>query len=335
MSDDADAGMTVSDMAADAAVLAPSLGAAGETTAGGPAGRRAALRGLPAWARAAVFGAAGVVMLAALWELYKFVGPPDGVSVGDNRVLPRTTDLAMPHVWEMLAALGQPLSSATDAPVLWVAVLRACAASALIALVGWVTGVVVGMLLALAMLRVRIVESAVLPLVILSQTVPLIALAPLVSNWGNRIRVGPWEWQEWTSVAVIAAYLAFFPVAVGALRGLQSPDAIHRELMRSYGAGWWQTLLRLRLPASVPYLLPALRLAGANAVVGTVVGEVSTGLPGGVGRMIIEFANFASSAPARPWAPLLGAVLLGLLTAGLVALIGTALHRFRRTEVAG
>jgi NitT/TauT family transport system permease protein len=105
--------------------------------------------------------------------------------------------------------------------------------------------------------------------------------------------------------------------------------------MRSYGAGWWQTLLRLRLPASVPYLLPALRLAGANAVVGTVVGEVSTGLPGGVGRMIIEFANFASSAPARPWAPLLGAVLLGLLTAGLVALIGTALHRFRRTEVAG
>lgn len=335
MNADADAGMTVSDMAADAAVLAPGLGAAGEATAGEPAGRRGALPGLPSWARAAVFGAVGVVVLAALWELYKLLGPEDGISVGDNRVLPRTTDLAMPHVWEMLAELGQPLSSATGAPVLWVAVLQACAFSASIAMAGWATGVVVGFLLALAMLRVRIVESAVLPLVILSQTVPLIALAPLVSNWGNRIRVGPWEWQEWTSVAVIAAYLAFFPVAVGALRGLQSPDAIHHDLMRSYGAGWWPTLLRLRLPASVPYLLPALRLAGANAVVGTVVGEVSTGLPGGVGRMIIEFANFASSAPARPWGPLLGAVLLGLLTAGLVALIGVTLHRFRRTEVAG
>jgi len=338
MNGDADAGMTVSDMAADAAVLAPGLGAAGEGAPALGAADRADGRGgrlaAPSWTLTALYGLAGVLALAALWELYKLLGPDDGVLLGDNRVLPRTTDLAMPHVWAMLAELGRPVSSATGAPVLWVAVLKACAFTLTIALVGWVTGVVVGFALALAMLRVRIVESAVLPLVILSQTVPLIALAPLVSNWGNRIRVGPWQWQEWTSVAVIAAYLAFFPVAVGALRGLQSPDAIHRDLMSSYGAGWWQTLVRLRLPASVPHLLPALRLAGATAVVGTIVGEVSTGLPGGVGRMIVEFANFASSAPARPWAPLLGAVLLGLLTAGLIALLGVALHRFRRAEVA-
>jgi NitT/TauT family transport system permease protein len=136
------------------------------------------------------------------------------------------------------------------------------------------------------------------------------------------------------SVAVIASYLAFFPVAVGALRGLQSPDDIHQDLMRSYAAGWWATLVRLRLPASVPYLLPALRLAAANAVVGTVVAEVSTGLPGGIGRMILEFANFASGDPAKPWAPLFGAVLLGLVVAWLVGALGIPLARYRRAEVA-
>ncbi|GAA1623033.1 ABC transporter permease [Georgenia ruanii] len=303
------------------------------TALAGTAGSARAAGGTRAGVRAVAYGLLGVLVLAAVWELYKLLGPADGWSLAGARVLPRTTDLAMPHVWEMATELGTPLSSATGAPALAVAVLRACGLSFAIALLSWAIGVVVGFFLALAMQRVRIAESAFLPLVVLSQTVPLIALAPVVSSWGSRIRVGPWEWDAWMSVAVIAAYLAFFPVAVGALRGLQSPDAIHTDLMRSYGAGWWQTLGRLRLPASVPYLLPALRLAGANAVVGTVVAEVSTGLPGGVGRMIVEFANFASSAPARPWAPLLGAVLLGLVTAGIVAALGVALRRFRRTEV--
>ncbi|HEY0117255.1 MAG TPA: ABC transporter permease, partial [Cellulomonas sp.] len=81
-------------------------------------------------------------------------------------------------------------------------------------------------------------------------------------------------------------------------------------------------------------LLPALRLAATSAVVGTVVAEVSTGMPGGIGRMILEFANFASSDPAKPWAPIVGAVLLGLVASGLVALLGAGLGRFRRAEVA-
>ena len=110
------------------------------------------------------------------------------------------------------------------------------------------------------------------------------------------------------SVALIASYLAFFPVSIGALRGLKSPDTNHVELMRSYGVGWWTTLLRLRLPASVPYLLPALRLGAASAVIGTVVAEVSIGLRGGIGRMIVEFAAAAGGDPAKPWAPIFGAV---------------------------
>jgi NitT/TauT family transport system permease protein len=135
------------------------------------------------------------------------------------------------------------------------------------------------------------------------------------------------------SVVVIASYLAFFPVAVGALRGLQSPDTIHVELMRTYAAGWWGTLIRLRLPASVPYLVPALRLAAANAVVGTVVAEISVGFNNGIGRLILETAVAASSDPAKPWAPIFGAVLLGLAAAGFVALLAAFLKPFRRTEV--
>ncbi|MCL3860277.1 ABC transporter permease [Actinotalea sp. K2] len=278
-------------------------------------------------------GVAALLGVAATWELYKLLGPEQGWSVREVRVLPRTTDLAMPHVWEMLGRLPEPLTGAPGAVPLWVAVLQASGFSLAVALVSWVLGVVVGFCFAVGMQRFALVEAAVLPLVVLSQTVPLIALAPLVKGWGGRVEIGGFAWQGWMSVAVIASYLAFFPVAVGALRGLQSPDSIHRELMRAYGAGWWSTLVRLRLPASVPYVLPAIRLAGANAVVGTIVAEVSTGLPGGVGRMILEFANFASSDPAKPWAPLLGAVLLGLLVAGLVSLVGLPLGRYRRAEV--
>ncbi|MBO3096037.1 ABC transporter permease subunit [Cellulomonas dongxiuzhuiae] len=300
--------------------------AARADTAPGPVARVLRVRPL-----VAILSALGV---AALWEAYKAVGPEQGWSVGETRVLPRTTDMAMPHTWDVAARLLDPVSGATGAEALWVAVLRAAASSLGIALTGWVMGLAVGAALAVMMQRLRVVESAVLPLVVLSQTVPLIALAPLVRSWGSRLELGAVTWQPWMSVAVIASYLAFFPVAVGMLRGLQSPDTIHVALMRAYGASWWATLVRLRLPAAVPHLLPALRLAAANAVVGTVVAEVATGLPGGLGRMILEFANFAASDPPKPWAPILGAVALGLLAAGLVALVGRALRRYRRTEVA-
>ena len=168
----------------------------------------------------------------------------------------------------------------------------------------------------------------------LSQTVPLIAIAPLVRRWGSQVHIGSYAWDSQDSVAVIAAYLAFFPVAVGMLRGLEAPDATHLDLMRTYGSGWRTTLLRLRLPASVPYLLPALRLAAAAAVIGTVVAEVSIGLRGGIGRLVIEYAQAAGGDPAKPWAPIIGAVLVGLVAAGFVTLLGVFLKPYRRGEVA-
>ena len=285
-------------------------------------------------ARAVVLGILGVAAVVGAWDLYKAFGPTEGVLVGDTRVLPRTTELAMPHSWEMLQRLGEPVTSLPGAPDAVRAVWDASLFSLGLAARGWVIGVVVGIVLALLMSGFRIVESALLPWVILSQTVPLIAIAPLVRRWGSELQIGSHVWSSEDSVAVIAAYLAFFPVAVGALRGLKSPDKTHVELMRAYGVGWWRTLVTLRLPSSVPYLLPALRLAAASAVIGAVVAEVSIGLKGGLGRMVIDYAVAASGDPAKPWAPIFGAVAVGLVAAGAIGLLGLVLRPFRLTGVA-
>jgi len=282
--------------------------------------------------RAVVLGLLGLVGVAGLWEAYKALGPDDGVLVGDNRVLPRTTDLAMPHVWDMVQRLTEPVTSLRDADPLWRVVFDASLISLGIATVGWLVGTAVGLLLAVLMQRVRIAEWGLLPWIVLSQTVPLIAFAPVVRSWGSRIEIGGWEWPSWLSVAVIASYLAFFPVAVGALKGLQSPDRIHTELLRTYAASRTDTLLKVRFPASVPYLLPALRLGAASAVIGTVVAEVSTGFLDGVGRLLVSYAGQASGDPAKAWAPIFGAIGLGLVAAGFVALLGVLMRNYRRGE---
>ena len=278
--------------------------------------------------RRALSALTGLVVLVALWEGYKAVGSPDGTVLFGVRILPRADDLSMPHVWDMLARLGRP--ELTGGRPVWQVVLSASLFTLGVTLVGFVAGAAIGFVLAVAMQRFRIVERGLLPYVILSQTVPLVALAPLIAGWSGNLSFGPYPWADWMTVAVIAAYLAFFPVAVGMLRGLQSPQAAGVELMRSYAAGWWRTLAKLRLPASLPYLFPALRLAGAAAVVGAVVGEISTGTRGGIGRLIIEYSREATSDPAKVYTAMLGAALLGLVVAALVGLLELPLMRHRR-----
>ncbi|TFD63242.1 ABC transporter permease subunit [Cryobacterium suzukii] len=283
--------------------------------------------------RGGLLGLAGLVLLALIWELYKTFGSVDGVVIGTLTVLPRTSDLAMPHLWVMFERVLEPVTGAASAVPLWAAVLAGSLFTLGIAAVGWLVGVTVGLALALLMQRFRLAESAILPWIILSQTVPLIAIAPLVRRWGAQIQFGEFTWESWMSVALIASYLAFFPVSVGALRGLASPDSNHVDLLHCYSVGWWKTLWRLRLPASVGYLLPALRLAAVSAVVGSVVAEVSIGLRGGIGRLIVEYAGAAGNDPGKPWAPIFGSILVGLVAAGFVGLIGLFLRRFRRGEV--
>ena len=262
---------------------------------------------------------AGVVIAILLWEAVKLVGTVVTLPF-------ETSDQAMPHVWTIAEGALQPEVRGSDTPV-WVTVLRAALYTLLIAFGGFVIGVAVGLLLAIIMQRFAFMERGLLPFVIASQTVPLIALAPLIVGIGNRISFGPFQWGQTQSIMFIAAYLAFFPLSVGALRGLNAATPTQLELMRSYAASPRSTLWKMRFPASVPYLVPALKVSAAAAVVGTVVAQISTGDRGGIGRLIIEYAREASSQPAKVYIAVIGAVVGGLIAAGLVALIDLYLTR--------
>lgn len=269
-----------------------------------------------------------LALVVAAWELYKAVGPGDGDDVLGVRLLPRANDTAMPHVWTMASRFVDDESRTSDTPI-FIVVLRGAWYSFRLALAGFVIGSVVGIALATLMARFGLARRGLMPYLVISQTVPMIALAPLVVSWGGRLHLGGWEWPRWLSVAVLGAFLAFFPVAVGTLRGLESASATSLELMRSFAASNGQTMFKLRFPAAVPRMVPALRLAATASVIGVVVAEISTGLRGGVGRLIIEYARQASGDPAKMYTALVGAAVLGLALVGVVSLFELVASRNR------
>lgn len=262
---------------------------------------------------------AGIGLVVLMWELVKFVGR--FVSLPFN-----TSDITMPHVWTMVNTFGEPEVRGSDTSVLQ-AVVAASWQSLLVAGGGFIVGVTVGLLLAIVMQRFAFAERGLLPFVIASQTVPLIALAPLIVGIGNRVSIGPIQWSTTYSVMFIAAYLAFFPLSVGALRGLQAPTPTSLELMRSYAASPRAMLWKLRFPASIPYIVPALKVSVAAAVVGTVVAEISTGVRGGIGRLIVEYARQTTSQPAKVYVAVFGAIALGLVAAAIVTAIDVYVTR--------
>ena len=134
-----------------------------------------------------------LVLVAAAWELYKAVGPEQGGSALGWRILPRTSDNAMPHVWDMFSRYGRAETRASSREI-WRVVLAGAWFSMRLALLGFVLGVGVGLGLAIVMARFRVAERGLLPYLVVSQTVPLIALAPLVASWGGKLRIGDHVW---------------------------------------------------------------------------------------------------------------------------------------------
>lgn len=272
-----------------------------------------------------------LLLVAVGWQLYKLVGPEKGGSVFGWQILPKTNDRVMPNAWEPLQRFFEPAQTNSDESLLSV-VLKGAWYSFRLALAGLVLGTVVGLVLAIVMARFRILERGLLPYLVASQTVPLIALAPLVVSWGGKLQLGEWVWPRWLSASVLGAFLAFFPVAIGALRGLKSAPPAALELMDSYAASWSQTLWKLKFPAAVPYIVPSMKLAASASVIGVVVAEISTGLKGGIGRLIIEFSRVATNDPSKVYTAVIGASLLGLVMAGLIALLDLLFMRNRPKE---
>jgi NitT/TauT family transport system permease protein len=271
-----------------------------------------------------------IAMLAVgcIWEIYKLIGPERGGSVFGWTVLPRSNNTAMPHTWQMFQAFTTAEGSEKGKQT-WETVVPAVWFSFRLVLAGFALGTAVGVGLGVLMNRLRAVERGLLPLLVASQTVPLIALTPLVTSWGGKLRIGDWTWPKWVFVVVLGAFLAFFPVAVGTLKGLNSPKPEALELMRSLNASWRQTLTTLRFPAAVPFIVPAVKLAASASVFGVIVSEISAGLKGGIGRLILQFLNEAGTKPARLYTAVFGVVVLGLMMSGLVAL---ADRRFMRNR---
>jgi NitT/TauT family transport system permease protein len=275
-----------------------------------------------------------LALAAAVWEVYKWLGPETGGTVAGWKILPKTSDNAMPHTWNMVSRLFDPEGRAQPQPI-WRTVVSAMWFSLRLSVLGFAVGGIVGAGLAVVMARSGIVRRGLLPYLVASQTVPLIALAPIVVSWSGKLHPFGLDVPRWVTVALLGAFLAFFPIAVGTLRGLLSTPEASLELMRSYAASWWRTLWKVRFPAAVPQMVPAFRLGAAAAVIGVVVAEISVGLKGGIGRLIIEYGRQATSDPAKVYTAVFGAAALGLLMVGLVGAADATATRHRAPATEG
>lgn len=169
---------------------------------------------------------------------------------------------------------------------------------------GFALGTVLGMAGAIAIVYSRVVNMSLMPWVIISQTVPIVALAPMIIVLSSQVGI------EGRTVpkAIISAYLCYFPVLVGMVKGLRSPGAAQLDLLRTYSASGFQAFLKLRLPASMPYLFTSLKIGIAAALVGTIVGELPTGAISGLGARILIGDQFGT--PLAIWAALFAAAIL-------------------------
>lgn len=180
-------------------------------------------------------------------------------------------------------------------------------------LLGLLLATVVGFFFAIGIVASRAFERSLLPWVVASQTVPVIALAPMLV-----VVLGQYGVQGALPKAIIAAFVAFFPITIGVAKGLRSPDPLALDLMKTYNAAQSQTYLKLRFPASVPYLFTAFKVAVTAALIGAIVAEISTvGFQQGLGRMLFE--NSRASDVVSIWVIMISSAILGIL---LVALVG-------------
>ena len=287
----------------------------GATSAGLPALERARPR-LPAWLTTALSFLALLLLLSALWEGYKLLGAATGGHIPFTALpLPiRSDDKSMPHLTRILAALLRPAQRGNETTLL-VILLRSAWFTWREALAGFITGSLIGIALGAVFGRSTLLERGLMPYVVASQTVPLLAIAPMIVIWGSRL-----AWPAWMSVALISTYLTFFPVTINTLRGLRSPDPTALELMRSYAASEWQILFKLRLPAALPYIFAALKVSASASVIGAIIGELPSGIADGLGRSLLTFSYYYISGPEKLYAAILVAAVVGIAFALAVML---------------
>jgi NitT/TauT family transport system permease protein len=179
-------------------------------------------------------------------------------------------------------------------------------------LVGFAFGAILGVLLAAGIVHVRTLDRSLMPWIIASQTIPILAIAPMIIVVLGNIGV-----TGLIPKAIISMYLCFFPVAIGMVKGLRSPDPLQMDLMRTYNASQWQIFWKLRVPASVPFLFASLKVAIAISLVGAIVGELPSGALAGLGARMLSGSYYGQT--VQIWSALLMAALLGMIMVYVIA----------------
>jgi NitT/TauT family transport system permease protein len=244
-----------------------------------------------------------VLLLAAiwgLWEGYRWLWIHQGWTwpfVVD--------DITMPPLQDIFGALFDP--ARVNGPLLITLLWHSALFTAKEAAVGFAIGASVGFALGVILAHFGFLQRGLLPYIVASQTIPIIAIAPMVV-----VGLGGYDIAAWLRVAVIAAYLTFFPVTVNTLRGLQSAEPRALELMHSYAASRWEILWKLRVPAALPYLFSAFKVSATASVVGAIIGEAPSSIPDGLGGAIINFNQYYTLRPENLWATNVIAAALGI-----------------------
>jgi NitT/TauT family transport system permease protein len=221
----------------------------------------------------------------------------------DRPVLPAPHQIALDLVDSVF---GWPLDSPRN-------LLFHAAVTSSATLLGFAMGTLLGALLAVAIVHSRTLERSLFPWVIASQTIPVLAIAPIVI-----VILGSMGMTGTFPKAVISMYLCFFPVAVALVKGLRSPGVLELELLHTYAASKANTFWMLRVPASLPFLFPALRVGIAAGLVGAIVGELPTGAQAGLGARLLTGSYYGNT--VQIWSALVMSALLGLVLTACVAL---------------
>ena len=183
-------------------------------------------------------------------------------------------------------------------------------------LLGFAMGTILGIGLAVSIVENRAMDKSLMPWIIASQTVPILAIAPMIIVVLNAVGL-----SGLVPKAMISTYLSFFPVVVGMVKGLRSPDLMLMDLMHTYKASRWQVLCKLRLPASVPFLFASMKVAIAISLVGAIVGELPTGAVAGLGARLLAGSYYGQT--IQIWSALISAACMAAI---LVAIVGVVSH---------
>lgn len=187
-------------------------------------------------------------------------------------------------------------------------------------LVGFAMGTLLGIMLAVGIVHSKVLDKSLLPWIIASQTIPILAIAPMIIIVFSTLGV-----TGLIPKAFISTYLAFFPVAIGMVKGLRSPEGMHLDLMHTYTATQGQTLWKLRLPSAMPYLFASMKIAVAISLVGAIVGELPTGSQGGIGARLLNSSYYGQT--IQIWAALFMAAFMSAILVYAIGAVGVVVNK--------